>query len=118
MQGLKVAFRLITAVMVISGCAQFASVPADQDPAFHALSPGTPNESCEVLGKLTARADCACYDKMSYDRVRGRASENVQEQARTQYPESDVVEVSNVDLFLNHAVAHGVAYRCLAKSDT
>ncbi len=117
MQVLMYAFGLIAAGLVTSGCARLAPVAADQAPAYHALAPTTPNESCEVLGHLTARADCACYDKMSYDRVRGRASENMQEQARSQYPESDLVEVSNIDLFLNTAVAHGVAYKCLAKSN-
>ena len=54
---------------------------------------GTPFE-CEVLGTVVARAECNCYDKMSYDRVRQRASEKLQEQARQQYPETDLDSLS------------------------
>lgn len=113
MRGLKFVLGLM-AVAVVTGCAQ---LPADQQPSVHQLlSIVLPDESCEVLGTVTARAECNCYDKMSYDRVRQRASEKLQEQARQQYPDTDLVKVGNVDLFLNNAVAHGVAYQCLAKS--
>ncbi len=112
MRGLKFILGLTT-VVVVAGCAQ---LPTDHQPSVHQLlSIAVPDESCEVLGTVTARADCNCYDKMSYDRVRRRASDKLQEQAREQYPETDLVKVGNVDLFLNTAVAHGVAYQCLAK---
>lgn len=68
--------------------------------------------TCEPLGSLTARADCDCYDKMSYDKVRGEATENLYLEARTNYPESNRVEISSVALYMNSAVAKGTAYRC------
>jgi len=115
MRGLKFVLGLTT-VAVVAGCAQ---LPADHQSSVHQLlSIPVPDESCEVLGTVTARADCNCYDKMSYERVRQRASEKLQEQARQQYPATDLVKVGNVDLFLNNAVAHGVAYQCLAKNNS
>ncbi len=111
MRGLTFILGIVV-VVVSAGCAQVTP----SDPAYLLLSANVPSESCEVLGTVTARADCACYDKLSYDRVRERASQKLQQLARQQYPSTDVVEVANVDLFLNNAVAHGVAYRCLAEN--
>jgi len=67
---------------------------------------------CEPLGPLTARVDCDCYDKMSYDKVKGQAKENLYDEARVNYPDSNRVEVASVSLYLNQAVARGTAYRC------
>lgn len=91
-----------------------AATTASAPQAALAMTPANPAglESCEVLGLVTANAECACYDRMSYEQVRGQASSNVLEAARSKYPDTDVVRVSSVDLYLNNAVAHGVAYRC------
>ncbi len=113
MRGLKFVLGLVITVVVTTGCAHFSSTDHPSS-SYQLAATSVARESCQVLGTVTARADCACYDKMSYDRVRGRASDNLQRQARQQYPNSDLVEVSDVVLFLNNAVAHGVAYQCVA----
>jgi hypothetical protein len=46
--------------------------------------------------------------------VRGEASRNLEQQARMRYPDSDRIEISSVNLYLNNAVARGVAYKCSA----
>ncbi len=100
------------AVIVCAGCTSFAPSPSIFPSDYPTVSRTTPGSSCEALGPLTAEADCACYDKMSYLRVEAKASENLAHAAHTTYPETDLVQVSDVDVFLNNAVAHGVAYKC------
>jgi hypothetical protein len=91
----------------LAGCSTLDTSPASADQQAYAVS-----SICEPLGVLTARVDCDCYDKMSYDKVRFDAKENLHVQARTSYPESNRVEISSVDLYMNSAVAKGTAYRC------
>jgi hypothetical protein len=105
-------------LLVVSGCTslQPSAVPADQSPNYQWISSTVPTESCVPLGPVSGSADCECYDKMSYDNVRGKASSNLRERALAKYPDSDLIQVSNVELYLNSAVAHGVAYRCVASA--
>lgn len=105
-------------MLAASGCTglQPSAIPADQSPAYQWISSTVPPESCVPLGPVSGSADCACYDKMSYDNVRGKASTNLRERALAQYPDSDLIEVSTVELYLNSAVARGVAYKCLASA--
>jgi hypothetical protein len=106
--------RLISliAILGITGCSSISpDVTGSQKESEFPIAP-----SCEPLGSLTARVDCDCYDKMSYDKVRGEATENLRLVARTSYPESNRVEVSSVALYMNSAVAKGTAYRCPAVS--
>ena len=100
--------------LLLSGC--FWNSPTAQAPqAYNQLAVvNSADKSCRVLGQVTARADCACHDKMSYDHVRGQASRNLEQQARMRYPDSDRIEISSVNLYLNNAVARGVAYKCSA----
>lgn len=99
-------------VIVCAGCTSLAPHPSIFPSDYPTVSRTTPSSSCEALGTLTAEADCACYDKMSYLRVEARASNNLAHAAHSEYPETDLVQVSDVDLFLNNAVAHGIAYKC------
>ena len=99
-------------LIVCAGCTSVASSPGIFPSDYPTVSHTTPAPSCEALGPLTAEADCACYDKMSYLRVEAKASDNLAHAAHSEYPETDLVQVSEVDVFLNNAVAHGVAYRC------
>ena len=99
-------------LIVCAGCTSVASSPGIFPSDYPTVSRTTPASSCEALGPLTAEADCACYDKMSYLRVEAKASDNLAHAAHSEYPETDIVQVSEVDVFLNNAVAHGVAYKC------
>jgi len=99
---------MFATLTILVGC---AAAPLADEPSMLVASK-TGHESCKMLGSVTAEADCACYDKLSYDRVRGAASRNLELKARAQYPDSDLIEVSGVNLYLNNAVAHGIAYKC------
>jgi hypothetical protein len=110
-----IKLRLIGASLGLvlgAGCTPMATAPGIFPSDHPTVSRTTPGSSCEALGPLTAEADCACYDKMSYQRVEAEASDKLAYAAHTEYPETDWVQVSEVDLFLNNAVAHGVAYKC------
>ena len=98
--------------VMCAGCAPVTHHPDIVPPDYPIVSRTTPSSSCEALGPLNAEADCACFDKMSYLRVQAKASHNLASAARRKYPEADVVQISEVDVFLNSAVARGVAYRC------
>ena len=110
-----IKLRLMCASLGLVLCASCTSTTTGPGifPTDHpTVSRATPGSSCKALGPLTAEADCACYDKMSYLRVEAEASDKLAYAAHTEYPETDWVQVSEVDLFLNNAVAHGVAYKC------
>jgi hypothetical protein len=108
---------------ITAGCSSNAPSPLDEE-IGPILTPqieetyqvSAAYASCEVLGTLTATADCACYDEMSYEQVRGEAAASLEQQARSLYPDSDAVEVYEVDLYLNNAIARGIAYRCAGAS--
>ena len=101
---------------LLGACGHVSSGPQIFPTDRPTVSKAPPAPDCEALGPLTAEADCACFDKMSYQRVEARASDNLSAAALNTYPETDVVQVSEVDLFLNNAVAHGVAFRCESTS--
>jgi hypothetical protein len=108
---LKIA--VLTIVCFTAGCSLFPSgnLPGQNEAqAFTANTATTTN--CEALGNLTAGADCDCYDKMSYDKVRGQATEKLHQEAQRNYPDSNMIQVSSVTLYLNRAVVSGTAYKC------
>lgn len=98
-------------LLASGGCAFFpiSTVGRDHTPP---VSTTVPVDSCVPLGPVSGSASCNCFDKLSYDRVRGQAAEDLKRQAFEHYPDSDRVEVSSVEIYLNNAVARGVAYRC------
>lgn len=113
MQKLATVVLLSAMLCHAAGCAQFLPTGA-LSPSPQSASPltRTSTEGCEVLGQVTVNAECACYDRMSYMRLQGQASSKAVKLARRRYPDSDLVRISSVDVYLNSAVAHGIAYRC------
>ena len=96
-----------------SGCAFMMDSVADtSQPVRFDFTDASTYGACQLIGAVIASADCDCYDKMSYDRVKVRASENLRLKALDQYPGVDRLEISSVDLYLNNAVAHGQVYDC------
>jgi len=114
MQGFSRAALAIFVIFLAAGCSSLPGrSPSDSQTAMDLpFVAAASNGACEPLGALTALADCDCYDKMSYDSVRNLATENLYREAQVNYPTSNVVEISSVNLYLNRAVAKGVAYRC------
>lgn len=114
MQKLATVALLFAMLCYATGCAQLLPTgisppsPPSASPLTRAVT-----EGCEVLGQVTANAECACYDRMSYKRLQGQATSKALNMARRRYPDSDVVRISSVDVYLNSAVAHGIAYRCI-----
>lgn len=100
--------------LLLTGCIWNSPAPEAPHVYDQLAVVNSAGNACQVLGQVTARADCACHDKMSYDHVRGEASRNLEQQARMRYPDSDRIEISSVNLYLNNAVARGVAYKCSA----
>jgi hypothetical protein len=72
----------------------------------------TTTERCQVLGGITADAACDCYDEFSYSLLRKAATRALEAEAAARYPESNQIEVSSIELYMNTAEAHGTAYRC------
>ncbi len=101
--------------LFVSGCAFVAPAGDRADPVRFDFSDASTYGSCQLIGAVIASADCDCYDKMSYDRVKVRASENLRIKALDQYPGVDRLEISSVDLYLNNAVAHGQVYDCTSE---
>lgn len=122
MQKIATTLILTAAFALSAGCAQllpssspfFPGAPTASQPlqASNQLAANASVDSCEILGQVTANAECACYDKMSYDQLRGQVTSNARALAKSRYPDSDMVQVLDVDLYLNNAIAHGVAYKC------
>ena len=103
---------IVLVSIAASGCSLIGPVADNSEPVRFDFTDASTYGSCQLIGAVIASADCDCYDKMSYDRVKVRASENLRLKALDQYPGVDRLEISSVDLYLNNAVAHGQVYDC------
>lgn len=108
------ALALAAATLALSSCSLFGPRTMTQNGFEMLVNSDAAPASCRAVARISARADCACWDQMSYNRVRGRAHDSLREQALSRFPGSDALALSTVDMFLNNAVAHGTVYDCFA----
>jgi len=103
-------FGSVVLLILTVGC---VNTPSDM-PMGLSMTNSSPFTECVELGPVAAEATCACSNKRTYDRLQREAEDRLQSNAQSLYPTSDAVSVSGIDLYMNNAVATGIAYRCSA----
>lgn len=104
---------LILALPVLLGGCTSPAGPASKDlliPLF--TSANTQLAGCQRLGAVVVETSCACSSMLTYDRLANRAQTKLRAEAMQKYPQSDTLALQTLDLYLNNAVASGVAYVC------
>lgn len=105
---------LLVVAFTMSACSMQQLMPNYSDNSNNLVTLPTLPADRTLIGTVVAQADCDCYDEMSYIQVASGANDRLLKRVQDSYPESDFLEISKVDLYLNTAVVHGDVYDCAA----